>query len=377
MQARLIRAHFLAPLKWLAAAAIWAGLVALSQAASAQSASVAMDRQQCLASYLHFESRGVGLLPGDPDPGVYCPPISETDSNPNYAAAVAMKFFFEQRYALALSLARQARAEGSARGSLLLGEAYELGLGIDPDLAYAAQLYQEAAEAGNATAQYRLGMLHSQQWSSLSGLERDTAVAANYFRLAGLKGHYPAQVELSRAFAIGAGVGQDRDVAQVLAVEAACAGYWPAIVALGEVSDAATALAHVSRLSPDDLTEANVLVQIGGFFFDMANQDGERTAQELARVYAWWLPAYFLGALELAEFVGFNDDTPLLSGEFDERVLGLDALFETLTGTSPQLGQSGDPSLALVRLISDQSLSDMLAFGNQELQSAAALAQCR
>lgn len=75
------------------------------------------------------------------------------------------------------------------------------------------------AEAGDATAQFSLGLLYT---LGAEGVERNAALAAKWFRLAAEQGHAAAQCRLARHYEFGAGVPQsDKEAVKWYAAAAA------------------------------------------------------------------------------------------------------------------------------------------------------------
>ncbi|MFC3226028.1 tetratricopeptide repeat protein [Marinibaculum pumilum] len=138
---------------------------------------------------------------------------------------------------------RRARA-GEIRAQYLFGYLYEFGLGVERDLAVAADWYGKAAAGGSRDAQFRLGMLHLQgqvaagspdqaaayfrqaaeqglaaaqlnlaiMLEAGQGMAADPAAAARWYRAAALQGNAEAQNNLGLLYITGSGV--DRDVAE-------------------------------------------------------------------------------------------------------------------------------------------------------------------
>ncbi len=77
------------------------------------------------------------------------------------------------------------------------------------EFATALQELKPAAEAGDAKAQYYLGLLHSHGY----GVEKNHAIAATWFRKAADQGYQEAQFDLGHLYSQGAGVPQDDSIA--------------------------------------------------------------------------------------------------------------------------------------------------------------------
>jgi TPR repeat protein len=78
----------------------------------------------------------------------------------------------------------------------------------EPPAGYAAAMrwYEEQARAGNAKAQFLLGLSYEQ---GLRGAEPDAAEAARWYRKAAEQGHAPAQAKLALALQFGRGIPAD------------------------------------------------------------------------------------------------------------------------------------------------------------------------
>ncbi len=96
---------------------------------------------------------------------------------------------------------RQAAEQGDAEAQWRLGDSYANGIGVGQDYGEAAKWYGKAAEQGHTQAQYELGRLYAQGL----GVARDYAEAAKWYRLAAEKGHVPAQHFLGHLYASGRG----------------------------------------------------------------------------------------------------------------------------------------------------------------------------
>jgi TPR repeat protein len=95
----------------------------------------------------------------------------------------------------------------------------------------AAALYAPRAERGDAEAQYRMGMMARFGW----GMEKDTAGAVRWLRLAADQNHALAQAELGTMYRLGRGVPEDAREAARLLRAAAQAGVGIAQLAIGRM----------------------------------------------------------------------------------------------------------------------------------------------
>lgn len=115
----------------------------------------------------------------------------------------------------------RAKAErGNREAQLLVGAAYEYGLGIDVDYRQAAQWYRKAADQGLPEAQGHIGLLYL----TGSGVERDYTAALKWFLRGASQHDVGAQINLSYMYRYGVGVDQDLGEAFRWMLEAADRG---------------------------------------------------------------------------------------------------------------------------------------------------------
>jgi len=96
----------------------------------------------------------------------------------------------------------KAAEAGDAEAQCRLGDSYAKGTGVTRNYATAAKWYRKAAEQGQTQAQFELGKLYAQG----IGVVRDDAEAAKWYRLAGERGHVFAQHFLGHLYASGRGL---------------------------------------------------------------------------------------------------------------------------------------------------------------------------
>jgi murein DD-endopeptidase MepM/ murein hydrolase activator NlpD len=122
---------------------------------------------------------------------------------------------------------------GDAEAQFRLGLLFDLGQGVPKDLATAYMWYRRAAEAGLAQAQFNVAVM---QDSGLVGL-RNAVEAARWYRKAAAQGHHRAQYNLAQLYASGDGVLSN--IAQAKA--------WYRVAAHGGLTAAANKLAEIER----------------------------------------------------------------------------------------------------------------------------------
>lgn len=99
------------------------------------------------------------------------------------------------------------------------------------DYPAAAALYAPRANAGEAEAQYRMGMMARFGW----GVEKDAAAAARWLQQAAIRNHPQAQAELGTMYRLGRGVPEDPNEAARWLTAAANAGIGMAQLSIGRM----------------------------------------------------------------------------------------------------------------------------------------------
>ena len=108
-------------------------------------------------------------------------------------------------YAEAVKMFRLAADQGDATAQYNLGVMYAKGKGVPQDHAEAVKWYRLAADQGEARAQFILGIMYAKG----EGVTHDYAKAVKWFRLAADQGEAMAQFSLGAMYAQGVGVPQD------------------------------------------------------------------------------------------------------------------------------------------------------------------------
>ena len=141
-----------------------------------------------------------------------------------------------------MTLFQHAAAAGNADAEYNLGVCCKLGIGMAPDRAAARQWYRRAAEKGQASALLALADLLADEAAS----DADLGEAANCYRAAGEAGRASAFFSLGQLFERGRGIARDDGAAYECYLQAAAAGVSEAQAAVqrlegeyGRVSQAA------------------------------------------------------------------------------------------------------------------------------------------
>ena len=108
-------------------------------------------------------------------------------------------------------LTRQAAEQGDAEAQYNLGRMYANGEGVPQDDAEAARWYRLAADQGDASAQYALAGMYAYG----RGVPQDEAEAVRWYRLAADQGDAGAQFFLAGMYALGQGVPKDSVLAHM------------------------------------------------------------------------------------------------------------------------------------------------------------------
>ncbi len=173
----------------------------------------------------------------------------------SFAAAVlagpledGMVAYQEKDYLKAIQVWRPLAQAGNAEAQYRLGVMYAEGRGVAPNDAEAALWFERAADQGEPMAQYNLGASYAEG----TGVRKDMGAAAKWFRRAADQGIALAQLNLGLLYANGAGVPQDNVEALKwidLAIYTLPAG--------GIRSDAAKAVADVAgKMNSDEIADA-------------------------------------------------------------------------------------------------------------------------
>ena len=91
-----------------------------------------------------------------------------------------MAAFRNKDYATAFREWKAAAEAGQAEAQFDLGLLYAQGLGVTRDMSEAGRWYRKAAEQGNAEAEFALGQMYSRGW----GVPRDEADALRWLQMA-------------------------------------------------------------------------------------------------------------------------------------------------------------------------------------------------
>ena len=110
-----------------------------------------------------------------------------------------------------LDTVRQAAEQGDATAQFNLGNMYASGRGVLEDDAEAVRWYRLAAEQGDADAQFYLGV----SYANGEGVLKDEAEAVRWYRLSADQGDADAQYNLGVRYANGEGVLKDSVLAHM------------------------------------------------------------------------------------------------------------------------------------------------------------------
>lgn len=123
----------------------------------------------------------------------------------------------------------EAAEGGDAKSQLILGLAYQKGIGVEQDASEAVRWYQKAAEQGHPMAQCNLAC----SYAFGEGVRSDMKEAARWYLKAAESHFWPAQFNLGFLYDRGFGVRRDEDDSLHWYREAAVKGFAPAQFELG------------------------------------------------------------------------------------------------------------------------------------------------
>lgn len=141
----------------------------------------------------------------------------------------ALAAYARGEYHLALQLWQPAAEAGDAQAMNNLGVLYDKGLGVEPDVGRALHWYAKSAEAGHPSGMCNFGRMLEQG----RGIPQDVEEAARWFDLAARKGQPEAQYNLGMLYEQGHGVGKDDAAAAAWYSRAAAANQPNALARLG------------------------------------------------------------------------------------------------------------------------------------------------
>ncbi|KAH3763391.1 sel1 repeat family protein [Pelomyxa schiedti] len=129
----------------------------------------------------------------------------------------------------AVNLYQRAADAGNAMAMCNLGVCYQYGNGVDKDMNKAVTLYQRAAAAGNTMAMCKLGVCYYNG----NGVDKDMNKAVTLYQRAADAGNAMAMCNLGACYQYGNGVDKDMNKAVTFYQRAADAGYTMAMCNLG------------------------------------------------------------------------------------------------------------------------------------------------
>ncbi|MBR5092745.1 MAG: SEL1-like repeat protein [Bacteroidales bacterium] len=115
------------------------------------------------------------------------------------------RYFGEKNYTKALDLYRQAADKGNAKAQYIIGDMYFFGNGETPDYVQAFNWYSKAANQGDADAQFNLGVMYNDGL----GVTKDYTQAVYWYSKSANQGNASAQFCLGISYEDGEGVTKD------------------------------------------------------------------------------------------------------------------------------------------------------------------------
>ncbi|WP_304523539.1 tetratricopeptide repeat protein [Cyanobium sp. Copco_Reservoir_LC18] len=183
---------------------------------------------------------------------------------------------------------RNAAEKGDAIAQFNLGVMYANGRGLEQDYAEAVKWYRKAADQGDPDAQFNLGLMYANG----QGVAQDDAESAKWLRKAAQQGYARAQFNLGVIYANGKGVDQDNAEAVLWYRKAAELGHAMAQINLagmylegrGLAQDAAEAVTWYRKAAEQG--DADAQYNLG-----MINASGQGVAQDNAEAVKWYRKA--------------------------------------------------------------------------------------
>ncbi len=202
----------------------------------------------------------------------------------------------------------QKATAGNATAQFNLGMMYAQGVGVSKDAAKAVEWYQKAAAQGDAGAQVNLGLMYAHG----EGVPKDAAKAVEWYQKAAAQGHAFAQFNLGMMYVRGEGVPEDVAKAVEWYQKAAAQGnaesqfYLGVMYAQGEgvPKDAAKAVEWYQKAA----AQGNAGAQLG---LGVMYAHGEGVPKDAAKAVEWYQKA----AAQGHAFAQFNLGMMYVRGE--------------------------------------------------------------
>ena len=121
-----------------------------------------------------------------------------------------MQLYKQKDFKAMLTILQPLAERGDAIAQVLLGSAYENGLGVKQDDVEAVKWYRQATEQGDADAQVSLGS----SYNAGRGVRQDYTEAVKWFKKAAENGSEDGQLKLGISYLIGRGIQKDRTLAK-------------------------------------------------------------------------------------------------------------------------------------------------------------------
>jgi len=186
-------------------------------------------------------------------------------------------------------------AAGNADAAAWLG-AVLLDRGADRE---ALRLIQQAADAGSAEGNHRLGLINAQ---GLAGVPRNEAKAVELFEKAAAAGHTRAQINLGILYLRGQGVTRDLVQARAWLEKAAASDDAQALYALGRALSDSSGQAIADPVRAADLFRraAEKGHVLAGLRYGLALSEGNGVKRDTAAAQRWLMQAHQSGIPEAA-----------------------------------------------------------------------------
>jgi TPR repeat protein len=201
----------------------------------------------------------------------------------------------DKDYAKAMIYFRKAADAGDATAMFNIGVLYQYGRGVDQDYQQAMAFYRKAADAGNAEAMRNLGFLYA----SGCGVTQDYQQAMVWDRKAADAGDTLAMKNIGIMYASGQGMARDYQQAMAWYRKAADAGDAGAMEGIGFMYDHGQGVARDFRQAmawyrkAADAGNAGAMNNIGVMY-----QYGHGVAWDYQQAVAWYRKAAALGDME-------------------------------------------------------------------------------
>lgn len=176
----------------------------------------------------------------------------------------ALQHYNKKEYGQAKTYFSMAANDGHTQAQAFLGYCYAEGLGTKQSDADAVKWYRKAADNGNVTGQYNMGVVHHK---AMHGLPQDNVEALRWFKMAAAQGHSDSEFFLGKFYQYGYAVSQNYAEAVKWYQKSVDQGNCYSMVSLGYCYDTGTGVTKDNRKAYELYKKAADKGHPNGYFY--------------------------------------------------------------------------------------------------------------